>query len=141
MVDITPTFKEFRSEYDWRVIATGPGHGIQLRNGRLLVPVWMSTGTGGHGHRPSIVSVIYSDDHGRTWHRGDIVVRHTETTPNPSETAAIQLRSGRVMLNIRNESSRHRRLVSFSDDGVSNWSHPVFDEAFLSRCALPASSA
>ena len=46
-VEITTTFDRFRPEYDWRVIATGPGHGIQLRNGRLLIPIWMSTGTGG----------------------------------------------------------------------------------------------
>ena len=51
-VDITATFDAFRPDYDWRVLATGPGHGIQLQNGRLLVPVWLSTGTGGHAHRP-----------------------------------------------------------------------------------------
>ena len=37
-----PTFEKFRPEYDWKVLATGPGHGIQLDNGRLLVPVWLS---------------------------------------------------------------------------------------------------
>jgi hypothetical protein len=48
-VDITSVFEQFRPEYDWNVIAPGPGHGIQLDNGRLLVPVWLSTG--GHKHR------------------------------------------------------------------------------------------
>jgi hypothetical protein len=28
------------------------------------VAVWLSTGTGGHAHRPSDVAVIYSDDGG-----------------------------------------------------------------------------
>ena len=88
--DITPTFEEFRRDYGWKVIAAGPGHGIQLRTGRLLVPVWLSDGTGGHAHRPSIVSVIFSDDHGQTWRRGDIVVRHPDLT-NPSETVAVEL--------------------------------------------------
>jgi sialidase-1 len=65
-VEITKAFERFRPEYDWKVLATGPGHGIQLSNGRLLVPVWLSTGTGGHAHRPSAVSVISSHDHGET---------------------------------------------------------------------------
>nr|WP_201723955.1 sialidase family protein [Rhodopirellula sp. SM50] len=43
--DITAAFEPFRKDYDWHVLATGPGHGIQLRNGRLLVPVWLSTAT------------------------------------------------------------------------------------------------
>ncbi|UCC63358.1 MAG: exo-alpha-sialidase [Anaerolineae bacterium] len=127
-VDITSTFEQFRPEYEWRVIATGPGHGIQLRSGRLLVPIWMSTGAGEGAHRPSVVSVIYSDDGGQTWQRGEIVVRHSDTVPNPSEGVATQLRDGRVMLNIRNESGRHRRLVSLSADGVRGWSEATFAE-------------
>lgn len=74
------------------------------------------------------MSVIYSDDHGKTWHRGDIVVRHSEITPNPSESVAVQLHDDRVMLNIRTESRKNLRLVSFSADGAKNWSKPVFDE-------------
>src|SRR6516164_1030112 len=44
-VEITKSLEAFRATYDWRVVATGPGHGIQLKNGRLLVPVWMALGT------------------------------------------------------------------------------------------------
>ena len=127
-VEITPAFERFRPEYAWRVLATGPGHGIQLSGGRLLVPVWLSTGTGGHAHRPSAVSVIYSDDHGKTWKRGDIVVAHPNPV-NPSETAAVELADGRVMLNIRHESEPHLRGVSVSRDGVTGWSPMRFDEA------------
>ena len=129
-VDITGTFEKFRSEYDWKVLATGPGHGIQLENGRLVVPVWLSDGTGGHAHRPSIVSVIYSDDAGKTWERGDVVVRHPELK-NPSETLALQLTDGRVMLNIRNESPEHRRAVSYSEDGATGWTTPVFHDELV----------
>src|SRR4051812_12302050 len=39
--DVTAAFEAIRSEYSWEVLATGPGHGIQLRSGRLLVPVWL----------------------------------------------------------------------------------------------------
>lgn len=125
-VEVTDTFEKFRPDYNWNVIATGPGHGIQLRSHRLLVPVWLSTG--GKRHRPSVVSTIYSDDHGKTWNRGDIIVRDGPQFKNPSETLPIQLHDGRVMLNIRNESKQARRLVSFSADGATNWSKPLFDE-------------
>jgi sialidase-1 len=108
------------------VIATGPGHGIELTNGRLLVPVWLSTG--GKRHRPSCVSVIYSDDHGTSWHRGEIVCGHPEPLVNPSETLAVELSDGRVMLNIRNENKDFRRAISFSADGARRWSKPRFDD-------------
>lgn len=136
-LDITETFARFRPEYNWRVLAPGPGHAIQLAGGRLLVPVWLSTGEGSEfgsgkrGHRPSAVATIYSDDHGRTWQRGEIVVRHSEIIPNPSETTALQLHDGRVMLNIRSESRRYRRLVSYSADGAGGWSAPRFDDALF----------
>jgi len=137
-VEITTTFDAFRPEYDWRVLATGPGHGIQLDKGRLLVPVWLSEGTGSHAHRPSCVATIYSDDHGATWKRGEIVVRDSEQFANPSETVALQLTDGRVMLNIRSEASEHRRLVSCSADGARGWSTPVFDEALFEPICFAA---
>ena len=31
----------------WKVIATGPGHGIQLPGGRLVVPIWLAFGDEG----------------------------------------------------------------------------------------------
>jgi sialidase-1 len=126
-VEITGTFEPFKKDYPWNVIATGPCHGIQLRSGRLLVPVWLSTG--GHSHHPSVVATIYSDDHGKTWHRGDIAVQNTADVPNPNETVAIELSDGRVMLNCRNESPRHRRVIVTSPDGATGWSAPAFDDA------------
>jgi sialidase-1 len=125
-VEITATFEKFRPEYDWKVIATGPAHGIQLKNGRLVVPVWLSTGTGGHAHRPSVTSVIHSDDHGRTWERGEIAVPNTGEHVNPNETVAVQLSDGRVMLNVRSESKEHRRLITYSKDGATRWTKPFF---------------
>ena len=125
--DITGTFETFREDYDWKVLATGPGHGIQLENGRLLVPVWLSTGTGGHAHRPSCVSLIYSDDHGQSWRRGQIVVAHPNPV-NPSETVPVQLHDGRVMFNIRHESKPRFRGICFSPDGATGWSQITYDE-------------
>ncbi len=142
-VEITATFEKFRPAYDWKVLATGPNHGIQLRTGRLIVPVWLSTGTGGNAHRPSASPrPIYSDDAGKTWQAGEIAVPYTEEWINPNETVAIELADGRVMLNVRNESKAHRRLVTTSKDGATGWSTPKFDDAICSsRSAWAASSA
>jgi Neuraminidase (sialidase) len=127
-VDITGAFEKFRRDYKWRVLATGPGHGIQLRNGRLLVPVWLSTGTGEHAHRPSCLSVISSDNGGKSWQRGETIVADPKLK-NPSETVAVQLQDGRVMLNIRHEDKPHLRAVVFSADGATKWSKLRFDKA------------
>lgn len=130
-VEITSTFDAFKKDYDWKVLATGPNHSIQLKNGRLVVPVWLSTGTGGNAHRPSVTATIYSDDQGQTWKAGDIAVPCTEEWINPNETVAIELADGRVMLNVRSESKAHRRLVTISPDGATGWSTPRFDDALL----------
>jgi choline dehydrogenase-like flavoprotein len=141
-VEITDTFEAFRSEYDWKVLATGPAHGIQLttgqHQGRLIVPVWLSLGTGGHAHRPSVTATIFSDDHGKTWRRGDIAVPDTPEFIYPNETVVVQLADGRVMLNSRSESKRHRRLVTISPDGATRWSKPHFDDALVEPICMAA---
>lgn len=137
-VDITAAFEAFRSDYDWRVLAIGPNHGIQLTSGRLVVPVWLSTGEGVGGHRPSVTSVIYSDDHGASWHRGEFAVPNTKELVNPNETVIVELADGRTMLNVRNESPRERRLVVTSPDGATRWSSPRFDDALLEPICMGA---
>lgn len=130
-VEITTAFEPFRREYDWKVLATGPGHGIELRSGRLIVPVWISLGTGGHAHRPSVAATIFSDDRGRTWQRGEIALPDTPEWIIPNETVAVELADGRVMLNARSESKAHRRLVTTGPDGATGWMTPRFDDALL----------
>jgi len=130
-VEITAAFEKFRSDYDWKVLATGPAHGIQLRTGRLVVPVWLSTGTGGHAHRPSVAATIYSDDQGCTWLAGDIALPNTPEFVIPNETVIVELADGRVMLNSRSESPAHRRIVTVSPDGATDWTPPRFDDALL----------
>jgi sialidase-1 len=130
--EITSAFEKFRPEWNWKVLATGPGHGIQLKSGRLIVPVWLSTGVGGgNAHRPSVTATLFSDDHGSTWQGGEIAVPNTETWINPNETMAVQLADDRVMLNVRSESKTNRRLVTISPDGATHWSKPRLDEALL----------
>lgn len=126
-VEITSAFDQFRPEYAWRVVATGPGHGIQLANGRLLVPIWMALGTQGNGHSPSVAATVYSDDHGVTWHRSEIAVPNTPEFSSPNETDAVQLADGRVMLNVRT-AGRNLRTIVISKDGATKWSAPHLQE-------------
>jgi sialidase-1 len=124
-VEITEAFKPFRKHYDWKVIATGPGHGIQLKSGRLVVPIWMAYGNTGD-HAPSAAATIYSDDHGKTWLAGDLAVPNEGAFGNPNETIAAELSDGRVMLVTRNVSKPNRKLVTIGPDGASGWSKPEF---------------
>jgi len=130
-VEITYVFEEFRSQYDWTVNASGPGHGIVLKNGRIIIPVWLAKGepldSSGRvrAHSPSVVSVIYSDDHGAAWHSGDIV--HDIDCGN--ETTAVQLSTGDVLLNMRHRGEKKYRGISISPDGAHNFTKPVFDES------------
>jgi sialidase-1 len=130
-VDITYVFDQFKPEYDWKVLAPGPGHSIQLANGRLLVPVWLSDPdrlVPKRSHGPSCVATIYSDDGGVTWQRGAIVANNSPELKSPNETMAVQLDDGRVLLNMRNPSPEKRKAISYSPDGASGWTRPVFDE-------------
>ncbi|HUR47737.1 MAG TPA: sialidase family protein, partial [Candidatus Saccharimonadales bacterium] len=104
-------------------------HGIQLKSGRLLVPVWISTGTGSGGHRPSVTATIFSDDGGSSWHSGEIAFPNSREWVNPSEAMLVELSDGQVMMNGRTESRASRRLVTTSPDGATQWAQPHFDEA------------
>lgn len=123
--DITGSLETARKtfNYNWSVLAPGPGAGAQLKSGRLLSPVWLCN-SGTKSHRPSVITTVYSDDNGKTWNVGDLVVNNTEQTPNPSESIVVQLPDGRVMLNGRCESKQYRRLVSYSLDGATGWTPP-----------------
>jgi len=130
-VDITATFEAFRPEYNWNVLAPGPGHAIQLKNGRLIVPVWLAASeklTPKRNHYPSCVATIYSDDLGKTWKRGAIVANNSLTIKDPNESMVVALEDGRVMLSIRSPSEIRRKAVAYSPDGISNWSEITFDD-------------
>ncbi len=129
-VEITAAFEAFREVCDWKVLATGPGHGIQLRGGRLVVPVWLAYGKAGD-HSPSMSGTIYSDDHGRSWQAGQIALPCTADWKNPNETTVVELSDGRVMLNARTASAANRRLITSSPNGATDWAAPQFDTALL----------
>jgi sialidase-1 len=93
---------------DWRWYATGPGHGIQLRDGRIVIPCNHSlnedTATW-HSH------VIYSDDRGETWALGGV-----QPEGHTNESTLVELADGRVYQNMRSYRGNHRRLWATSSD-------------------------
>jgi len=107
---------------DWTWYATGPGCGIQLRSGRLLIPC-------DHIEAPSKLyfsHVIYSDDHGATWKLGG------SAGPATNECEAVELADGSVMLNMRNyDRSKRTRAVARSTDGGLSWSPVRHDDALV----------
>ncbi|NUR84084.1 MAG: exo-alpha-sialidase, partial [Nonomuraea sp.] len=106
---------------EWRWYATGPGHALRLRDGRILVPGNHSlppaggdTGTEGKyngGH------ALLSDDGGRTWRIG-YVDDNPDGYVNANETTAAELPDGRVHLNTRTDSAAPgTRADACSSDG------------------------
>jgi sialidase-1 len=118
-VEITTAFEAFRPACDWQAIATGPGHGIQLRSGRLVVPVWIAS-YADHTPLAKASAVIFSNDGGATWQAGDIAI------PRGGECQAAELGNGKVILSARNSAPQNRRAAAFSSDGATGWSPTVF---------------
>jgi sialidase-1 len=82
----------------------GPGAGIQLHTGRLVVQVYDGT--------------IYSDDHGKSWKAGG-------TAPGEwNETQVVELVDGTLLFSRR---GMHSRRIMFSKDQGETWSQPVAD--------------
>jgi sialidase-1 len=72
-------------------------------------------------------ATIYSDDHGATWHRGDLAIAADSSEfPSLNETAAVQLAGGGVMLDIHTPSQQNRRAIVTGKDGATGWSQPRF---------------
>ncbi|MDF2473269.1 MAG: exo-alpha-sialidase, partial [Anaerocolumna sp.] len=111
-------------------IATGPGHGIELSNGTLIIPIWLVPKrheADPSSHQPSEVSTLYSRDKGLTWNVGEIIPADQELT-SPNESTVVELSDGSIMINMRNTSTKKQRAVSVSTNGYSNWSKPIFDK-------------
>lgn len=99
---------------EWTWYATGPGNGIQLANGRLIVPCDHKTAPPG-GY---FSHAIFSDDHGRSWQLGGIV-----PCDRANECAVAELPDGLLLMNMRNaDPEKRHRLVATSDDGGLSWS-------------------
>ncbi|MBE0600395.1 MAG: exo-alpha-sialidase [Firmicutes bacterium] len=130
----------------------GPGHGITLDSGRLLVSVWHRHGmrwmpTAGdredsifefdvpEAERGYGISMLYSDDGGSTWNTSEYLAIQ-DIGGNPfkmSEARIVALRGGQILAFtrgcafIKDGASCH--LKSFSEDEGETWSAPVYDTA------------
>jgi sialidase-1 len=110
---------------------SGPGVSIQLKSGRLIVPGY--TGTYEPETRTGLYSrVLYSDNGGEHWTLGAAVSEFS------NECQAVELRDGRVMLNMRDNTGKSRRAVALSDDGGETWGKVNWDPA-LNECPCQAS--
>lgn len=127
------------SEPEWGWYAMGPGCGIQLtasgsnhsHPGRLVIPANHRTTPDRSG--PSSSHVIYSDDHGQSWHVGGTVGPHT------NECQLAELGDGRLLINCRNHWGRSgakpelagRRITAISSDAGLTWSEPAPADALI----------
>jgi len=127
--EITPMLAA-TDELGWTVFMTGPGHGIQLRDGRLVLQLWgrreitHPVAERRYGNR-----VIYSDDHGATWEPGGTVP--LDPVLGNNEARLVETERGALVLNARpaafRGSGRRRRVASVSLDRGMSWSPPAFD--------------
>ena len=99
---------------------SGPGVGLQLRTGRLVVPGYWAPAA----NVPARSCVAYSDDHGQTWQQG------AQVKGNTDESQAVELSDGVVMLNCRSNRGKGCRYVALSRDGGETW-FEEFDEPAL----------
>ena len=113
----------------WAFVGTGPCHGIQLAGGRLLAPSWCDESPGPVRWRPrpswgQIQSsyAIYSDDHGESWTRGEMLTRDAS-----DECAVVETTDGSVYMNARSRGGRCQRAVAWSGDGGHSWSDVGYD--------------
>lgn len=103
---------------NWTWYATGPCHGIQLKNGthknRMVVPCdHIEAGT-----KKYYSHVIYSDDNGATWKLGG-----TSPQDQVNECTVAEFPNGKLLLNMRNyDRSQKSRKISWSENGGESWS-------------------
>ena len=134
--DTTPMVKA-----DWmKFLGVGPGVGIALRTGphkgRIVVPVY-TTNRANHLNGSQSSRIIYSDDHGKTWHMGggvndnrtlyDGTVVDSSTMSNyyaqNTEASVVQLNNGDLKLFMRGLTGDLQ--VATSHDGGLTWDNNV----------------
>ena len=149
--DITPGIRQ-----DWmKFLGTGPGTGIVLRTGdhkgRILVPAYTTNSISHLGGSQSS-RLIYSDDHGVTWHAGEAPndnrpvgnsVIHSSNMNNSgaqnTESTVLQLNNGDVKLFMRGLTGDLQ--VATSKDGGVTWEktikrYPEVKDAYVQMSAI-----
>jgi sialidase-1 len=115
-VDITGSVRDVDN---WGGAFFGPGGAIQDSGGRLIFPVAKITArTDSQGKRTPgawTAFALYSDDHGKTWQRGQLAARNT------SESQLVELADGSLLMDSRQLREPTRWLLVSRDRGVT-WS-------------------
>ncbi|MFM1941843.1 MAG: hypothetical protein RI897_825 [Verrucomicrobiota bacterium] len=133
---------------EWQLCLQGPGRGIQLKNGTLVMPAQFKEG---HGDRIPHSFLIYSEDHGNTWKPSPPVVAPGQL-PWTTEAQIAELSDGQILISMRNHHpDKQRAWATFQpnpttgglDDG--QWS-PIRYALNDPTCAaglvhIPASSS
>ncbi|WP_296112622.1 exo-alpha-sialidase [uncultured Anaerococcus sp.] len=124
--DITPQVK---TDDRMKFLGSSPGRGLQLKSGRLLLPLYFGTNPGQNNNRES-TTFIYSDD-GENW-------RRSETNPNDfdgysslgsrvqrqnSENQLVQLNNGTVVSFMRSPGNNPIINYAISKDDGKNWNN------------------
>ncbi|MBW8794441.1 MAG: exo-alpha-sialidase [Streptomyces sp.] len=124
---------------NWALHGPGPGHGLQLRSGRLLLNCLHRRVIVGNtvAQRYYGVAPIYSDDHGATWQAtGEVPVQVAYPI---NEARLVQRSDGTVLVNGRFASGgENQRIVSVSTDDGTTWSQPALDGSTGSFNAVDA---
>ena len=104
----------------WHWVGTGPGHGIQLADGRLVIPCWADA-TPQLGEA-QLSFVFWSDDGGKTWQRGGALDRDAS-----DECEVVERVDGVLYLNARSRQGKKQRAVAVSHDRGMTWSKVTYD--------------
>ena len=99
---------------------TGPGIGIQMDSGRLVIPSYYFDGTKGF-------HVIYSDDNGTTWELG-------ENLGIGGECQVIELDNGSLYINARSSGGIGRYIATSNDEGETWNPWSVEDQLYDIGC-------
>lgn len=110
------------SQPGWRWYAVGPGHGIQSRDGRMLIPCNHSLNADESTWRSHVIA---SDDGGITWRSLGSAGGFC------NESTLVELSKGILALNMRSYHGKNRRHVSRSTDGGMSWGKPEPDGALI----------
>jgi sialidase-1 len=113
-------------QHEWTWYATGPGHGIQLAGGRLVVPCDHVVGQDyDRGTDPHHAHVIVSDDGGKSWRAAGVIGQDT------NECAVVELSDGSVYLNARGNRGTVCRAVTRSLDQGESFDPLSWDETLI----------
>lgn len=104
---------------------TGFNHdrAIQLKGGRILMPVFFTTDYRVDPHIRS--RVYYSDDEGKSWKPSETVLDLPQSKSGAQEPGVIELRDGRVMLWVRTDLGRIYRAYSKDKGKTFSELHPI----------------